>query len=375
MIEEEQRIRAGSEVHLDEWVTPEIADDHGYIRAGKILEWMDVVGVLAATRHCRRPVVTASIDGMELQKPIRVGERVAMTASIAFTSARSIGVSVAMRHGAPDDATPPTSVGAYMTFVALDEEGNSLPVPQFQAGTPSEVARFREGRLRSEFRKKMMSGQLPDLDAANAPQPENPLFIRELLKLLPRSLQLPFDRTRASGERRRHLSYVHKIEPIRGGKLNFHGTLYGGTLMRWIESSAQLSARSHLHGAPVRLVGLHGLTFIRPVAPHVFIHVRSAIAHTAADSLTALVNVHAEDPTAGRQTETLRAFLTYAPVAANGTGEPVIRALECIGDEELGLFKEVEHRLALQRTLRDGVAGALKLVRSAPADVTARESR
>jgi len=373
MIDEERQMRPGSEVHLDEWVTPEIADEHGYIRAGKVLEWMDVVGVLAATRHCRSPVVTASIDGMELQKPIRVGERLAMTASVAFTSPRSIGVSVAMRHGAPDDATPPSSVAGYMTFVALDDEGKPLPVPQFQPETPAEVARFREGRLRSEFRKKMLSGQLPDLDAANAPAPENLLFIRELLKFLPRSLKLPFERGRVTGERHGHPSYVHKIEPIRGGKLNFHGTLYGGTLMRWIESSAQLSARSHLHGNPVRLVGLHGLTFIRPVARHVFIHVRSAIAHTATDSLTALVNVHAEDPTAGSQTETLRAFLTYAPVAANGAGAPAICALECVGDEELGLFKEVEHRLALQRTLRDGSAGAMTVPRAA--DLAFRETR
>src|SRR6267143_1287107 len=373
MIDDERQMRPGSEVHLDEWVTPEIADEHGYIRAGKVLEWMDVVGVLAATRHCRSPVVTASIDGMELQKPIRVGERLAMTASVAFTTPRSIGVSVAMRHGAPDDATPPSSVAGYMTFVALDDEGKPLHVPQFQPETPAEVARFREGRLRSEFRKKMLSGQLPDLDAVNAPAPENPLFIRELLKLLPRSLQLPFERGRATGERHPHPSYVHKIEPIRGGKLNFHGTPYGGTLMRWIESSAQLSARSHLHGNPVRLVGLHGLTFIRPVARHVFIHVRSAIAHTGTDSLTALVNVHAEDPTAGSQTETLRAFLTYAPVAANGAGAPAICALECVGDEELGLFKEVEHRLALQRTLRDGSAGAMTVPRAA--DLAFRETR
>jgi acyl-CoA hydrolase len=366
---DEQQARAGSEVHLDEWVTPEIADEHGYIRAGKILEWMDVVGVLAATRHCRRPVVTASVDGMELQKPIRVGERVAMTASVAFTSPRSIGVSMAMRHGAPEETTPPSSVAGYMTFVALDEAGDPLPVPQFQPETPSEVARFREGRIRAEFRKKMLAGQLPELQSA--PAPENPLFIRELLKLLPRSLQLPFDRAHATGRRHRHFSYVHKIEPIRRDTLNFHGTLYGGTLMRWIETCAQLSARSHQHGAPVRLVGLHGLTFIRPVERHVFIHVRSAIAHTGPDSLTALVNVHAEDPTASGQVETLRAFLTYAPIAINGASEPVC-ALECVGDEEIGLFKEVEHRQALQRTLRDGSAGML--TRPGAANAPAREA-
>ena len=68
--------RGGREAHLDEWVAPDIADEQGFLRAGKILEWMDVVGVLAASRHCRCPVATASVDGMELRHPIRVGERV-----------------------------------------------------------------------------------------------------------------------------------------------------------------------------------------------------------------------------------------------------------------------------------------------------------
>ena len=49
---------------------------------------------------------------------------------------------------------------------------------------------------------------------------------------------------------------------------------------------------------------------------HVFVHVRSAVAHSAADSLTVLVNVDSEQPLAGEQEETLRAFLTYVPVDA-----------------------------------------------------------
>ncbi|HZX65540.1 MAG TPA: hypothetical protein VFE76_09105, partial [Myxococcales bacterium] len=40
--------RTGREAHLDEWVAPDIADEQGFLRAGQILEWMDVVGVLAA---------------------------------------------------------------------------------------------------------------------------------------------------------------------------------------------------------------------------------------------------------------------------------------------------------------------------------------
>src|SRR5712691_2695907 len=103
---------ARPEAHLDEWVAPDIADEQGFLRAGKILEWMDVVGVLAATRHCRRAVATISVDGMELRHPIRVGERVTMTAAVAYTSERSVGVSVSMSHGKP--AAARMSLSAYM---------------------------------------------------------------------------------------------------------------------------------------------------------------------------------------------------------------------------------------------------------------------
>ncbi|GAC1347699.1 MAG: hypothetical protein NVSMB23_27380 [Myxococcales bacterium] len=364
--------RSGDEVHLDEWISPEIADEHGHIRAGKILEWMDVVGVLAATRHCRRQVVTASVDGLELRHSIRVGERVTMTAAVGFTSPRSIGVSVSMRHGLPHLSEPLRSLSGYMTFVALDAGGKALEVPQFRPETPAELVRFREGQLRSEFRKKMVAGDLPALEAteaASAPGPERTLLIRELLKMLPRSFQLPFEPGDRMRPRDRHLSYVHKIEPVHASRLNFHGTLYGGTLMRWIESSAQLSARAYLQGAAVRLSGLHGLTFIRPVEQHVFVHIRSMIVHTAEASLTALVTVDAEDPLAGTRVETLRAFLTYAPEArARGERLPVA-PLDRVREDETALFDEVEHRLALQRTIlgpgeeSDDAARAPPLVR------------
>src|SRR3989442_12925328 len=78
MSETEQQVRPGSEVHLDEWVTPEIADEHGYIRAGKILERMDVVGVRGAARHCRRPAGPASVGGLECETPLPGGERAAL---------------------------------------------------------------------------------------------------------------------------------------------------------------------------------------------------------------------------------------------------------------------------------------------------------
>jgi acyl-CoA hydrolase len=347
--------RPGPEVHLDEWVAPDIADDRGYLRAGKILEWMDVVGVLAAARHCRRSVVTASVDGLELTAPIRVGERVTMTASVAHTSERSVGISISVRHGAGVPSSGHPCVGAYMTFVAPDDNGSAIRVPQFLPETPAELARFREGELRREFRKRLASGALSS-NASPSVSPDVPpaahdadavLLVREWLKTLPR-LRMPWDRADPLRPRTRHVSYIHKIEPIRIGKLNFHGTLYGGTLMRWLEGAACLSARAYLSGSAVRLTSLQGLTFIRPAPRDLFVHIRSVVVHAASDQITVLVNVRAEDPVEGAYVDILRAFLSYAPLNPDETRVP---PLEVNGEDDRALFHEVEHRRALQKTL------------------------
>ena len=181
---------------------------------------MDVVGVLAATRHCRRPVVTASVDGLSLRRPIRVGEKVTLTAAVAHTSPRSMGVSVTLTHGPARGDVEPSSVRGYMTFVACDDEGRPVEVPQFVPETPAEVARFREGVLRREFRQRLLAGQLP-----TRPEPsshstlwEKRLFVEELFKIIPRRLRLPWDGAEPAGARRR-ASSVHTIEPVRGSRL------------------------------------------------------------------------------------------------------------------------------------------------------------
>ncbi len=335
-----------AEVHLDEWVAPQQTDERGYLRAGKILEWMDVVGVLAATRHTRRPVVTASVDGVELSEPILLGERVTMTATVAYTSARSVGVSVTMTHGLPGAPHRHTLAG-YMTFVSIDEAGRPATVPQVLADTPAARTRQREGQLRRDFRRKLEAGELPDVPPVLPPgADERRLFVRELLKVLPR-LRMPWEQSDTPAPRSRQDSYVHTIEPVRSDSLNFHGTLYGGIAMRWIENNAQLSARAYLGGVPVRCSGLHGLTFIAPARGHVFVHLRSMVVHAGAQELTVLVTVDSEDPIGGGAVETLRALMSYVPIEA-GTRVPPV---ECLGDDEVALHREVEQRLALQRSL------------------------
>jgi acyl-CoA hydrolase len=346
-------VRVGSEVHLDEWVAPEVADEHGHLQAGKILEWMDVVGALAATRHCRSPVVTVSIEGMDLRHPIRVGERVAMTARVAYTSRHSVGISVRMDHGDAGSGPRP-GLEAYMTFVPLDRRGRPLPVPPFSPETPAERARFREGQLRREFRRRLESGQLAAGELHKVAERDWPLLIRQWMSRLPRYLRNPWERMEPNATRTRHRSYMHKIEPVRLGTLNFHGTLYGGTLMRWAEVSAALSARAFAGGEAMRCSGLHGLCFLKPVQRDRFVHVRSVVVHSAQETLTTLVSVQAEEPASGRFCENLRAFFTYAPLDERARVAPI----DCQSAEEKALFEEVEQRHALQRRIGTAAAEA-----------------
>jgi acyl-CoA hydrolase len=300
---------AGPHVHLDEWVAPDLADEEGCLRAGKLLEWLDVVGALAATRHCRRPVVTVAVDGLDLRFPLRVGERVTMSAVVAYTSERSMGVAVEIRHGDALGRVPWTCVEAWMTFVAMDDEGRPQPVPQVSPVTPVEARRFGVGKLRRELRVTHAG------DAVLAPEDGR--------------------------------SYMHKIEPVRAGKLNFHGTLYGGTLMRWVETTANLSARADLGNAPVRLRSLQGLTFLRPVEQHTFVHVRAQVVHASDGALTVFVTVEAEHPLDGRRERALRAFLTFVPLDERIAVGPMV----CTSEEETVLCDEAERRLALERRL------------------------
>ncbi len=342
--------RHGHEVHIDEWVAPDACDDKGHLRAGKVLEWMDVVGALAASRYGRLPGVTASVDGAELFGPVMLGDRVSMRARVAYTSGRSIGIAVAMSAAARGQAQPRPVLSGYMTFVVVDEEGRAAQVPAFAPQTPEEIALHREGSIRHQFHTELRSGRLPLAHPEQLMEVAPPSERRE-----PQIVSLLRELTgRLAGVRRRSVtasrapqaSYVHKIEPVRAGKLNFHGTLYGGMLMRWVETTGTMSASAFLE-SPMRLVGVHGLAFLKPVQANVFAHLHAIAAHSDDSTVTVQVRATSENPLTGETHDCLRGFLSYAPVDVS-IGIPTL-ALH--GDDEAALSNEVCLRKALHERI------------------------
>lgn len=155
--DEETSDRAGkpvrdSIVEMVQIVLPNDANVLGSALGGTVMHWIDIACAIAAGRHCRRPVVTISMDHLEFRNPIRVGELTIIRASVnrAFRTSMEVGAKVIAENLQTGEQRHTSS--AYLTFVALDEQGRPSPVVPVVPETPEELRRWREAAERRKLR-------------------------------------------------------------------------------------------------------------------------------------------------------------------------------------------------------------------------------
>jgi acyl-CoA hydrolase len=136
-------------------VLPGDANALGTIFGGKIMSWIDIAAAIAAGRHARKVVVTASIDALHFLAPVKVGHVVHVSASVNFASRTSMEVGVRVDSENPITGEKTHTSTAYTTFVALDDNGRPTPVAPVLPETPDEKRRFEEARKRRESRMKL----------------------------------------------------------------------------------------------------------------------------------------------------------------------------------------------------------------------------
>jgi acyl-CoA hydrolase len=136
-----------------QFVLPNDANTLGALLGGTLMHWMDLAGALAAHRHARAFVVTASIDHLDFLVPVQVGDVVILRSSVnrAFHTSMETGVKVWVENYLSGSRRHVSS--AYLTFVAIDRYGRHLPVPQVIPETPEEKRRFEEAGRRREARQ------------------------------------------------------------------------------------------------------------------------------------------------------------------------------------------------------------------------------
>lgn len=135
-----------------ELALPNDANVLGSLLGGKIMHLVDLAGAIAAIRHCRRPVVTASVDHMDFFHPVKIGQMVRLRSSVnrAFRTSMEIGVKVWVEDLLTGTERHVSS--AYLTFVAIDKEGGRVSVPAVIPETDDEMRRFNQAGARREYR-------------------------------------------------------------------------------------------------------------------------------------------------------------------------------------------------------------------------------
>ncbi len=128
------------------------ANSAGYVHGGTVMKLCDEVAGLAAVRHSRCRVVTAGMDRMTFLEPIHIGELVTFTASVNAAWRTSMEVGVRVDAEQPRDGTVRHTNTAYLTMVALDDEGRPTAVPPLQASSEVERRREREAQTRRRNR-------------------------------------------------------------------------------------------------------------------------------------------------------------------------------------------------------------------------------
>jgi acyl-CoA hydrolase len=135
-----------------ELALPNDVNKLGNIFGGKVMHLVDLAGAMAAIRHARLPVVTASVDSLQFLHPVHSGELILLRSSVnrAFRTSMEVGVKVITENLMTGERLHTCS--AYLTFVALDENGRPTPVPCVIPETEEEKRRFREAGERREYR-------------------------------------------------------------------------------------------------------------------------------------------------------------------------------------------------------------------------------
>lgn len=144
----EPRTATASRSQLVRWMGVLDANTAGNVHGGTVMKLCDEAAALAAIKHSRQRVVTAAMDRMAFLYPIHVGDLVTLSASVnaAWHTSMEVGVRVEAENPRTGEARHTNT--AYLTMVALDDDGNPAPVPPLVATDPTEERRMREAEMR-----------------------------------------------------------------------------------------------------------------------------------------------------------------------------------------------------------------------------------
>jgi acyl-CoA hydrolase len=142
-----------SQAERSEIIFPGDANALGNLFGGRLMQFIDLVGAVAAYRHAHATtVVTASMDHLDFVAPVHIGDLLILKASVnrAFRTSMEVGVKAMVED--PKSRTLRHVSTAYITYVAVDQNGTPVPVSPIVTETEHERRRYEDAERRRQMR-------------------------------------------------------------------------------------------------------------------------------------------------------------------------------------------------------------------------------
>ncbi len=147
-----------SMIEMREMVMPHHTNPQNTIFGGTVMSWVDIAAAMCAAKHCNKPVVTVHVDELHFISPIKIGEHVLIKASINYVGKSSMVIGVKVQSENPYFNEIKTTTRAFLTFVALDSNGNPTEVPAIEIENEVERRRYENAKKRVAAAKKLREG-------------------------------------------------------------------------------------------------------------------------------------------------------------------------------------------------------------------------
>ena len=276
-------IATSGEVTLRLMAAPTDAGQGGSVSGGRILEWIDKAGFACAAGWSGRYCVTAYVGNIDFHRPVQIGDLVEVSAQLVLTGRSSMTIVVDVSSRNPREGRVEHAFACRMVFVAVDDDGRTVPVPQWDP--PGAVLRAAqdEAQRRIGLRERVQA-----LVAAQDWDGESGAHAMTL-----RFLAAPTD-------------------------VNWGGKVHGGILMRWLDEAGYVCASSWSRRHVVsRFSG--GVSFVRPIRIGDLVEIQARLVRTGRTSMHVALRVLAGNPRAGELVLTTQCTSVYVALDPDGT--------------------------------------------------------
>ena len=159
---------------MSELVLPNDTNTLGNLMGGRLMHWMDIAAAISAMKHCNCPVVTASVDNVSFENPIKLGNLLTIESRVTRAFRTSMEVYLRVYGEDLHAQFKYLTNEAYLTFVALDPNGRPRPVPELIPETEEETKMY-EGALRRRQVRLILGGKMKPEEAGEL----RALFVKE----------------------------------------------------------------------------------------------------------------------------------------------------------------------------------------------------